>query len=542
MLLVLLSGKTIHLNKDRKWYSKRRPKLQLDILSCLILRGKLSKGETESILNKGHPDILRSFNILEKRNFIIKKDRKSGRGRIQYRYEITSMGVEALINDEFTDSLNFWKIMYGFCHHYNKKNDTDQIDRFFDLFYKKYLHYSNRNFLSLHDIFNNMSRLWLKDHLAISNGISPEQKILEVLSINPPLTASELEEKTKLHIDNINKILYRHTVEYFTSKKLSDKVHVFANTTQKQNEYYSLFLRHNLIKVNNEQNNITKYELSLFGIILVITLIRYYNIKNNESYYFNQFTFVDYFDKIVKNYREKVPLIFGKWKILKEVLKNYAIYNFDLIIDTNDIFKETQISLSLGGSKELYHGIKEIILQTRIQLGEFADNGDTCRSNYLFDSMSDPGKEMQNDSYLSKNFPVIQENGKRLPMAHLLLICFKITKKLNPLEFVNAASLNKLFYPYNKNFNEIGSYEEMFAEEISAIYYFNLYNERIFDDEFYSLSNNKTYNQMLDIIPKKCLFQILTADNEINKFYLKWKNDIITLYKNIFDDINNLFD
>ena len=39
------------------------------------------------------------------------------------------MGVEALINDEFTDSLNFWKIMYGFCHHYNKKNDTDQIEQ-----------------------------------------------------------------------------------------------------------------------------------------------------------------------------------------------------------------------------------------------------------------------------------------------------------------------------------------------------------------------------------------------------------------------------
>ena len=50
----------------------------------------------------------------------------------------------------------------------------------------------------------------------IPNGISPEQKILEVLSINPPLTASELEEKTKLHIDNINKILHRHTIEFST--------------------------------------------------------------------------------------------------------------------------------------------------------------------------------------------------------------------------------------------------------------------------------------------------------------------------------------
>lgn len=234
-------------------------------------------------------------------------------------------------------------------------------------------------------------------------------------------------------------------------------------------------------------------------------------------------------------------MIFGKWEILKEVLKNYAIYNFDLIVDINDIFKESQISLSLGGSKELYYGIKEIILQTRIQLGEFADNGDTCRSNYLFDSMPKPDIEIQNDSYLSKNFPVIQENEKRLPMYYLLSTCFKITKNLNPLEFVNAPSLNKLFDPHNENFNEIGSYEEMFAEEISAIYYFNLYNDSIINDEFYSLSNNKTYKQIVDIVPKKCLSQILTADKDINNFYSKWKKDIITLYKNIFDDINNFF-
>ena len=533
---------TVYLNRDKNWYTKKRPKLQIDILSCLILRGKLSKGQAETILKKRHGDIIESFDILEKKNLIIKKDRIVGRGRSQFKYGITLKGVEALINDNFTSPLNFWKIMYGFCHHYyNMKNDIRQIDRFFDLYYKKYLHFSNRNYLDLHDIFNNVFKIWLEDYPEISNEISPEQKILEVLAINPPMTKNELKEKTNLDIDNINKILYSHTKEFFTSTIQSEEPQVFDNTSRKkQNKYYSLFLRHNLIKIKNCEKKDTRYELSLFGIILVIKLIRYYNIKNKENYYFNQFPFVDYFNKIVKNYSEKVPLIFGKWEILKEILKNYAIYNFDLIIDANDIFKESQISLSLGGSKELYHGIKEIILQTRIQLGEFADNGDMCRSNYLFDSMSEPDKEIQNESYLSKNFPVIK-NGKRLPMYYLLSTCFKITKNLNPLEFVNAPSLNKLFDPYNKDFNEIGSYEEMFVEEISAIYYFNLYNDSIVNYEFYSLCNFKTYKQIVDIVPKKCLSQILTADNEINNFYSKWKKDIITLYKNIFDDINNFF-
>ena len=141
--------KTVHLENQR-WYSKKRPKLQFDILGCLILKGKLSKGETETILKKRHGDILKSFDILEKKNFIIKQERIVRKGRLQYKYAITSKGIEVLINDEFTTAQKFWKIIYGFCHHYYNGNDTSQIDKFFDLFFKKYLHYSNKNYLDLH--------------------------------------------------------------------------------------------------------------------------------------------------------------------------------------------------------------------------------------------------------------------------------------------------------------------------------------------------------------------------------------------------------
>ena len=544
-LLVPILRNSVHLFQNKKWYPKKRPELQIDILACLVLRGRLSKGQAEAILNKRrHADILKSFRILEEKG-LIKKSKNSlfGRGRRQYQYEITSLGIEALINDDFTNSLDFWKIMYGFCHHYNKENDIDQIDRFFDLFFKTYLRYSNRNYLDLHDTFNNMSSLLLEEYSKTSSEISPEQKILEILAINSPLTVNELKDKTKLDINNINKILNIHTIEFFTTNILSDrKIHLFNNTIQKrQNKYYSLFLRHNLIKVKKGKDNIIKYELSLFGIIFVLKLIRYYNIKNKEDYYFNQFTFVNYFEKIVKNYQDRLPMIFEKWNILKKILKDYAIYNFDLIIDLNDSFKENQISVSLGGSKEFYNGIKEIILQTRIQFGDFADLGDYCRTIYLFDATPDPSKEIQNGFYLSKNFPIIKEKEKRLSMFHLISKCYRITKNLNPLEHIQANSLNKIFDPFSKNF-EIESIEEMFAEEISAVYYFNLYNKTVLNEENYSLLNNETYKQILNIRPKKCLSQIRMADKEINNFYLKWKNDIIILYQNIFNNINTSFD
>ena len=277
-----MSNKTVHLVS---WYNKKRPNLQFDILSCLILAGPMSKGQTESLLKKRHGDILESFNVLEKKKLVIQKSRIFGRGRPQFKYEITLKGIEALINDDFTNSLNFWKIMYGFCHHYNKKNDIDQVDRFFELYFKKYLIYSNRNHLDLHDIFNNMSKLWFEELQENSNVISPEQKIFEVLAVNLPLTLVELKEKTKLDVDTINKILTSHTIEYFTSTIRDIKVHAFSNTTPKnKNKFYALFFRHHLIKVKKDESNDVKYELSLFGIILVIKLIRYYSIKNKENY------------------------------------------------------------------------------------------------------------------------------------------------------------------------------------------------------------------------------------------------------------------
>ena len=41
----------------------------------------------------------------------------------------------------------------------------------------------------------------------------------------------------------------------------------------------------------------------------------------------------DYFDSIIKNYQDKLPLIFGKWDFLKENLGFLLYHNFDFLID-----------------------------------------------------------------------------------------------------------------------------------------------------------------------------------------------------------------
>ena len=95
---------TVHLPK---WYNRKRPKLQIDILACLTLRGELTKGQVEKILVKRHGDILNSFNILKEKKLIKKSGRIFGSGRQQYTYQITRNGIQTLIIDEAYITIKF---------------------------------------------------------------------------------------------------------------------------------------------------------------------------------------------------------------------------------------------------------------------------------------------------------------------------------------------------------------------------------------------------------------------------------------------------
>ena len=89
------------------------------------------------------------------------------------------------------------------------------------------------------------------------------------------------------------------------------------------------------IRAEENRKDYTKpIELSLFGLILVLTLIRYYDMdKLKQGLYYNNISFVDYYDTIASKYRDKLPLIFGKWHLLKDILGLYSDYNFDVTVD-----------------------------------------------------------------------------------------------------------------------------------------------------------------------------------------------------------------
>ena len=129
-----MKDNTGHLLNNFKWYKRKKPKLQIDILFLLTLRGRLSKGQAETILKKRYEDVIDSFDILEEKRLIKKsKNYLFGRGRRQYTYRITNDGLQVLIADEETTSLSFWKMMYGYCNNSEKVINDNEI--LFILFY-----------------------------------------------------------------------------------------------------------------------------------------------------------------------------------------------------------------------------------------------------------------------------------------------------------------------------------------------------------------------------------------------------------------------
>ena len=545
-------------DQNRKWYKGKRPKLQIDILCYLVLEGPISKGQAEKIFEKSHPDIVESFQRLEKElEFIERNGRINGRGRPQDKFKITKKGVEALLYDEYINPLNFWKILYGYFARYDDVVNENNINKYFQGFFKFYLKYNNKQCIDIIDIFYNTSKKWMEDFVISKNTITPEQKILETLSLYPKVSFKELSEKSNLNFFSVSKVLHSHTMEFYPdiipSKTIASNVKeefigIFLDNREnfrgkKDNRKYWDFIQHNLIKITLNKNGEKIYELSLFGVILILKLIRFlhlYGLKKEKKLYFDNIAFKEYFEKIVKNYDTKLPLIFGKWHLLKSILKDYAICNFDKIINEH-FFKEDTGSISRGGNNEFFYSIREIILQTRQQLTEFYDAGRKCFSKISSNNPveSSNNKNNSSSSYLDTHFPLITKSTIKTHenVAFLINKCMESVNMLNPVEQILTNPDLSYDKKSMKRDNMLKEFENVFNDIVTAFYYFNLYVQHHFS------SIMETYwkdaDLPLNLLPKECLEKILNSNQDISIFFQMWYNDIINLQKKINNNIES---
>jgi hypothetical protein len=563
MVLYGMYMNTILLRNEERWYKTRKPQLQIEVLACLALGGEMSKGEVESILRNRyyHADILRAFEKLEECNRIHISHSETGKGRRRDYYRITDEGLKLLITDS-PDPEHFWKAIIGFCYHSHREVPLYQINVLYNSFISRYLKYPSAYGHSFQvDGFNEMSDQWLRNIILNSSKISCAQKVLEVLAINPGITLEKLIEETGDSDEEVQKALYPYLPIYHKPFIIGKEV----KNVQYIKRDWKFFL-HNTITAGTNLKNALVYELSLFGIMLVLTLIRHDDMDRlRHGMYYTDLTFQKYHDTIASNYKNKLPLIFGKWDLLKKTLKELSGYGFDVVLDKESRLKRFGEPASLGGNKEYYDAALAIIQHSHKQLFELQIKGlELYRTNKEEYLLINPNRNQSSNSE--------RTNYERKTEA-IFSKLFEISTILRPQDY-DPSSFMETFeeaYPTaDKNAIEKMSQlyrleviERMFARDITGLYYLNLHNKYEYQlagpAKYLSNKEEESMNRSFNTDNKKTdqqqdssvlgwpfysedkLLAILERDREIRDWFTKWLEDVRNYQKETLEEMINFY-
>ena len=186
---------------------------------------------------------------------------------------------------------------------------------------------------------------WIKENGSFDNRVSILQRILECIATNRNLTIPQLcKEIGKGEKHNIEMILdkYAYKVnDYINNNQQKDARNYSSNESKYPDLKYMLIIAK---KEEEGVNQAVVYELSLFAIMLIVAIIRYnhlgvdnnrfdFNGNNNRlPLFFDSIPMEDRWIEISSNYPDKIPLIFGKWNLLKKELGSLFLYdNFDFM-------------------------------------------------------------------------------------------------------------------------------------------------------------------------------------------------------------------
>lgn len=343
-------------------------------------------------------------------------------------------------------------------------------------------------------------------------------------------------EKSGLRI-NVIKILDAYTL---SSNQYSGK---FTETSE-PNEIsakYSEFINHLLIRIVKSETDKT-YELTLFGLILILVVV-YYNSYDCSRIYFSDYVMMrghdnysieKYYDIVVSNYIDKLPLIFGKWRLLLKVFDmvngvDYLAIVFRQIFDKEMRKSFTTWPLSMDGIKELYENRQRIAYHRYSKLTELYESGWSALEMI---------KEV-NTNRLS----IIKE---KLDNIELLLVSADLKKFIGYITKQNYSSIYQT--------GIITAIENSFANEISFLFYIFLtrnaedppdYGVYLGDDKInpsnlYESLNPIQYGNTRPFKPRDFLHDILRRDIEIKDKVMSWMEDLISYERQIVHNMFNL--
>jgi len=311
-----------------------------------------------------------------------------------------------------------------------------------------------------------------------------------------------------------------------------------------------------MVVTERSAKGIETYELSLFGVMLVLTLIRRNDMNRLKPGLHYNISFEDYYDKIASNYKNKLPLIFNKWYLLKRTLNVLAAYNFDIILDEEFRFKmmaelsskvehkeQEEIHIT-SGNKELYENARSILAISRRQLREVQIRGLEESRNFIESRKRDfPDKSLEESRS--------SINKKTEAVSHLI---WEITVLLDPLSYDSTSYKEKATQEWKINPDEaerlsrlysVDTIEKPFADEIAFLYYLNLNDDRLFhvmhQMNYFSSLPNPSPAQPLLKFPMQCLLKILDEDMEIREWFAGWLADLLKYQQEVLGTTSEFY-
>jgi DNA-binding PadR family transcriptional regulator len=508
--------KTIHLS-DAIEVKRKPPKLKFDILEFLALRGNCSKSDLKNSLGRYYPDISHSVDDLSRTGHLRFAGKRAGRGKVEVYYAITEKGLKALLYT--LNPIRFWEILYGYCQNNDEIVKFDKIDEFYQIAIRKCLKYANHGFSYQLDIFDNLCNNWFQNTIVKRDSITTLQKVIEILASCPKITLEELLEKIDESKTHVEKILRSHS----STSNLPEEEFSFTMITHG----YDDFLIQNIIITTQDANyNKPIYELSLFGVMLCLAMLRYNDMDGLRGGLYHEYSFEKYYDIIALNYEHKLPLIFRKWNHLKGILGVFTYYNFDIVLHGEVRSNSKRLSSVMkGGNKQLIEGIREIILDNKESISDFVNAGSKVLGRYML--MQLLPEDINRTDY--KRVYWLHEKLKGLLML------------LDPIPSLSPTTDTIGMMGFMKGTCSIlKDMEGSFADEIAAFYYMNLCSDsdiRVSEPrKYYHSKSFKPLNKT----PRQGLSLFVEQDKErplIKEWLFKWRDDLTRLQSEVLDNV-----
>lgn len=324
---------------------------------------------------------------------------------------------------------------------------------------------------------------------------------------------------------------YHSFIELYDSVYPSDRS--INATTNFLNHLVITPVREKDAKLGTDQ----KFELSLVGALLIMGIISLRRRQSTEKIPSSTYK---YYNKIACNYQCKLPLIFGKWKLLNQIL------NFDTfpsIFDYLFLYKSEILSLSivLGGNKEIYDNIKSAALSTINKFFTIYNDGIPAVD------YEDYPKELK-----SKHYHFIQSklNEIEILLRYSDLESFteymKSKRKVNSsllhlppnihLKDVHGLTYGELYAKYADNSQEnlhsfmedLTFIENVLAEEFSLLFYIGLLRENNHKTSDYPLTVGFMRPSPNLMYQKDFLMDVVRSDDEIHRRFKQWINEATT--------------